>query len=80
MTQIDRREGLGASASRTGLSSLRDGAAARLHPDGLQSTGAADFCECLRRDEALGRMIDATAARDDEAYHRAKADFWRQNP
>lgn len=30
----------GASPSATGLSSLRDGDAQRLHPDGLQSPGA----------------------------------------
>ncbi len=30
-----------------------------------------------KRDEAYGRMLDATAARDDAAYEQAKRDFWR---
>ena len=29
------------------------------------------------RDEAYGRMIEATAAKDDLAYERARRDFWR---
>jgi hypothetical protein len=30
-----------------------------------------------RRDEAYGRMLEATQSRDDVAYERARRDFWR---